>query len=188
MIFHDPQTALIYQNVSQMFFSHLSPEQFSMPIQCTEDTVEQAEVSFSPALRPEVCNVPPPLASRGAGPDDLFDSLKELSVKFPPSPTEYEFLNSTPDKRMELPVLRPDLEDHIHPVGEESYPSYPVHSSHSSSASSASQEGVRGPQQVRGMFVRTGQIKHLLSKILVKLRLVRKYRVCVGVRVVCVNV
>lgn len=124
-------------------------EQFSMPIQCTEDTVEQAEVSFSPALTSEVCNVSPPLASRGAGPDDcLFDSLKELSVKFPPSPTEYEFLNSTPDKRMELPVLRPDLEDHIHPVGEESYPSYPVHSSPThTSAPSASQEGVRGPQQ-----------------------------------------
>lgn len=140
-----------------MFFSHLSPEQFSMPIQCTEDTTQQAEVSFSPALRPEVRNVSAPLASRGAGPDDgLFDSLKELSVKFPPSPTDYEFLNSTPDKGMQLPVLRPDLEDHIQTVREESFPSYPVHSSPThTSASSASQEGVRGPQQVRGTFTRT---------------------------------
>ncbi|XP_056610637.1 TRAF family member-associated NF-kappa-B activator [Triplophysa dalaica] len=124
-------------------------EQFSMPIQCTDVTGEQAEVSFSPALRPEASSVSAPLASRGADPDDVsFDTLRELSVKFPPNNTEYDFLNSTPDKRIELPVLGPGLESHIHPLREESYASYPVHSSPThTSASSVSLENVRGPQQ-----------------------------------------
>lgn len=126
-------------------------EQFSMPIQCTDDTAEQAEVPFPPGLRPEVNKASAPLASRGAGPDGaLLDSLRGLSVKFPPSPdAEYDFLNSTPDKRVELPVLRPDLEDHIHPMREESYSSYPTPSpSTHTSAASASLESVRGPQQL----------------------------------------
>lgn len=179
------QTSLIlhkYANCFQMFFSHLSPEQFSMPIQCTDVTGEQAEVSFSPALRPEACSVSAPLASRGADPDDgSFDSLRELSVKFPPNNTEYEFLNSTPDKRIELPVLGPGLESHIHPLREESYPSYPVHSSPThTSASSASLENVRGPQQVRGKFTRMFQNKHLRVHMRVKLCLQRNGHIIKG--------
>ncbi|XP_051565461.1 TRAF family member-associated NF-kappa-B activator-like [Myxocyprinus asiaticus] len=128
-------------------------EQFSMPIQCTDDTAEQAEVPFSEPLQPEVDDTlsSTSLASRGTGPDDgLFDSLRGLSVKFPPSPdSEYDFLNSTPDKRVGLPLQRPDLGDHGHTLREESYPSYPAPSSPThTSASSAAHENVRGPQQL----------------------------------------
>uniref|UniRef100_A0A8C1E9A1 TRAF family member-associated NFKB activator n=1 Tax=Cyprinus carpio carpio TaxID=630221 RepID=A0A8C1E9A1_CYPCA len=128
-------------------------EQFSMPIQCTEDTAEQAEAPFSSPLRSEVVDpsTSTSLASRGAGPDGpFFDSLRGLSVKFPPSTDdEYDFLNSTPDKRVDLPLHRPDLGDSMHTMREESYPSYsaPSSSAHTS-ASSASHENVRGPQQL----------------------------------------
>uniref|UniRef100_A0A673K484 TRAF family member-associated NF-kappa-B activator-like n=1 Tax=Sinocyclocheilus rhinocerous TaxID=307959 RepID=A0A673K484_9TELE len=129
-------------------------EQFSMPIQCTEDTAEQVEAPFSSPLRSEVVDssTSTSLASRGAGPDGPFvDSLRGLSVRFPPSTDdEYDFLNSTPDKRVDLPLHRPDLGDHMHTMSEESYASYsaPSTSTHTS-ASSASHENVRGPQQVR---------------------------------------
>uniref|UniRef100_A0A8C1XU55 TRAF family member-associated NFKB activator n=1 Tax=Cyprinus carpio TaxID=7962 RepID=A0A8C1XU55_CYPCA len=128
-------------------------EQFSMPIQCTEDTAEQAEAPFSSPLRSEVVDpsTSTSLASRGAGPDGpFFDSLRGLSVKFPPSTDdEYDFLNSTPDKRVDLPLHRSDLGDSMHTMREESYPSYsaPSSSAHTS-ASSASHENVRGPQQL----------------------------------------
>ncbi|XP_043105212.1 TRAF family member-associated NF-kappa-B activator isoform X2 [Puntigrus tetrazona] len=128
-----------------------SNEQFSMPIQCTEDTAEQAEAPFSSPLRSEVddASSSASLASRGAGPDGhFFDSLRGLSVKFPPSADdEYDFLNSTPDKRVDLALHRPDLADHMHTMTEESYSSYPA-SSQSAHASSAAHENVRGPQQV----------------------------------------
>ncbi|KAK9968994.1 hypothetical protein ABG768_027206 [Culter alburnus] len=127
--------------------------QFSMPIQCTDDTAEQAEVPFSSALRPEVSesSTSASLASRGAVPDDaIFDSLRGLSVKFPPNTDdEYDFLNSTPDKRVDLPLHRLDMGDQMHTMREESYSSYsaPSSSAHTS-ASSASHENVRGPQQL----------------------------------------
>ncbi|XP_052004035.1 TRAF family member-associated NF-kappa-B activator-like isoform X2 [Xyrauchen texanus] len=130
-------------------------EQFSMPIQCTDDTAEQAEVPFSVPLKPEVDNTlsSKSLASRGAVPDDgLIDSLRILSLKFPPdTDPEYDFLNSTPDKRLDLSLHRPDLEDHVDTLREESYSSEPtptpIPSTHSS-ASSAAHENVRGPQQL----------------------------------------
>ncbi|XP_059356646.1 TRAF family member-associated NF-kappa-B activator-like [Carassius carassius] len=128
-------------------------EQFSMPIQCTEDTAEQAEAPFSSPLRSEVVDssTSTSLASCGVGPDEpFFDSLRGLSVKFPPSTDdEYDFLNSTPEKRVDLPLHRPDLGDSMHTMREESYPSYPAPSSSAhTSASSASHENVRGPQQL----------------------------------------
>uniref|UniRef100_A0A8C2PXS6 Uncharacterized protein n=1 Tax=Cyprinus carpio TaxID=7962 RepID=A0A8C2PXS6_CYPCA len=135
--------------INVLLVSSLFPEQFSMPIQCTEDTAEQAEVPFSSPLRSEVDNTSTSssLASRGAGPDGpFFDSLRGLCVKFPPSTDdEYDFLNSTPDKRVDLQLHSPDLGDHMHTMREESYPSYsaPSHTS----ASSESHENVRGPQQ-----------------------------------------
>ncbi len=140
--------------IKVLLISYRFPEQFSMPIQCTEDTAEQTEAPFSSPLRSEVddTSTSTSLASRGAGPDGpSFDSLRGLSVKFPPSTDdEYDFLNSTPDKRVDLPLHGPDLEDHMHTMMEESYPSYsaPSPSAHTS-ASSASHENVRGPQQVR---------------------------------------
>lgn len=82
-----------------------------MPIQCTDVAVEQAERPFPSALRPGVILQHPPtsLASRSASQEDrdLVDSLTRLSVKFPPSTdSEYEFLNSAPEKRIDLSMPR----------------------------------------------------------------------------------
>ncbi|KAM3861960.1 TRAF family member-associated NF-kappa-B activator [Diretmus argenteus] len=133
-------------------------QRFSMPIQCTDGTAEQAERPFSSALRSAVDIPLPPtsLASRGASPEDrdLLDSLTKLSVKFPPSAdSEYEFLNSAPERHVGLamPRKRP-LSSVSAAVTEEvsvelpipfDYPTSPSHSS----SSSLSQESVRGPQQ-----------------------------------------
>ena len=128
-----------------------------MPIQCTDRTAE-AETPFSSALRSAVEIPLPPtsLASRGASPEDrdLVDSLTKLSVKFPPSAdSEYDFLNSTPERHIALPMKRP-LSSIPSAVTEEEPVElpmpfvYPTFSSHSTS-SSLSQESVRGPQQVR---------------------------------------
>ncbi|KAJ8416986.1 hypothetical protein AAFF_G00328640 [Aldrovandia affinis] len=75
-------------------------QRFSMPIQCTDVTVEQAEGPFPSSFRAEDLATAS-LASRGASPEDgdFVDSLTKLSVKFPPSTdSEYEFLNSAPEK------------------------------------------------------------------------------------------
>ncbi|XP_034742471.1 TRAF family member-associated NF-kappa-B activator [Etheostoma cragini] len=131
-------------------------QRFSMPIQCTDRTAE-AETPFSSALRSAVDIPLPPtsLASRGASPEDrdLVDSLTKLSVKFPPSgDSEYDFLNSTPERHIGLtmPAKRPlssvpstlTEEEPVEPMPF-FYPSSPSHST----SSSLSQECVRGPQQ-----------------------------------------
>lgn len=129
-----------------------------MPIQCT-DRAEEVERPFSTALRSAVDIPLPPssLASCGASSEDrdLVDSLTKLSLKFPPSAdSEYDFLNSTPERNLALtmPTKRP-LARVPGPLTEEEpveltvpfvYPTSPSHSS-----SSLSQEMVRGPQQVR---------------------------------------
>ncbi|XP_067459571.1 TRAF family member-associated NF-kappa-B activator [Thunnus thynnus] len=126
-------------------------QQFSMPIQCTDRTAE-AETPFSSALRSAV-DPPTSLASRGASPEDrdLVDSLTKLSVKFPPSTdSEYDFLNSTPERHIGLPMKRP-LSSVPTALPEEPLEQpmpfvYRTLSSHSAS-SSLSQESVRGPQQ-----------------------------------------
>ncbi|KAA8588193.1 hypothetical protein FQN60_001387 [Etheostoma spectabile] len=131
-------------------------QRFSMPIQCTDRTAE-AETPFSSAQRSAVDIPLPPtsLASRGASPEDrdLVDSLTKLSVKFPPSAdSEYDFLNSTPERHIGLtmPTKRPlssvpstlTEEEPVEPMPF-FYPSSPSHST----SSSLSQECVRGPQQ-----------------------------------------
>lgn len=134
-----------------MYFVLVSAEkQFSMPIQCTDDTVEQVEEPFSPPLRPEVDEglTSGALASRGASPEDG-DFMDD--VKFPPpTDSEYEFLHSAPDRGLPIPEPRKDLSEPISTVLEESYSSFSVSTpaSHLLPAS-ASHEGVRGPQQVR---------------------------------------
>lgn len=141
-------------------FSHRSSDQrFSMPIQCT-DCTEEAERPFSTALRPAVDIPLPPssLASCGASPEDrdLVDSLTKLSLKFPPpADSEYDFLNSNPERNLDLtmPAKRPLARIPCTLTEEEPvelpmpfvYPTSPSHSS----SSSLSQEMVRGPQQVR---------------------------------------
>ncbi|CAM9106560.1 unnamed protein product, partial [Lampetra planeri] len=132
-------------------------QRFSMPIQCTDRTAE-AEAPFSSALRSAVDIPVPPasLASRGASPEDrdFVDSLTKLSVKFPPSAdSDYDFLNSAPDRRvgLTLPVRRPLSSVPAAGAGEEPvdvqvpfvYPTFPSHST----SPSLSQESVRGPQQ-----------------------------------------
>ncbi|XP_035606065.1 TRAF family member-associated NF-kappa-B activator isoform X2 [Oncorhynchus keta] len=135
-------------------------QQFSMPIQCTDVTAEQAERPFPSAPRPVVILQHPPtsLASRGASQEDrdLVDSLTRLSVKFPPSTdSEYEFLNSAPEKHFDLsmPKQRAAVSS-IPAVIEESsmelaipflYPTSPSHPT--SPSTSLSHESVRGPLQ-----------------------------------------
>uniref|UniRef100_A0AAQ4P9Z0 Tbk1/Ikki binding domain-containing protein n=1 Tax=Gasterosteus aculeatus aculeatus TaxID=481459 RepID=A0AAQ4P9Z0_GASAC len=134
-----------------------SDQWFSMPIQCTDRTAE-AERPFPPPPRPAAAvPLPPtPLASRCASPEDkdLEDSLTKLSVKFPPSAdSEYDFLNSAPERHAGLAVFlqRPPRSVPSTLTEEEPvelplpfvYPPSPTHAA----SSSLSQESVRGPQQ-----------------------------------------
>lgn len=131
-----------------MYFVYVSAEQqFSMPIQCTDDTSEQVEEPFSGSEVDEGLTSGA-LASRGASPED--GNFME-DVKFPPpTDSEYEFLHSAPERSVPLPMSSKDLSEPISTVLEESYSSYTVSSpaSHLLPAS-ASHEEVRGPQQVR---------------------------------------
>ncbi|XP_041858645.1 TRAF family member-associated NF-kappa-B activator isoform X2 [Melanotaenia boesemani] len=132
-------------------------QRFSMPIQCTDRNAE-AERPFPLPLRPEVAipHLPAPLAPRGACQEerDLVDSLTKLSVKFPPpADSEYDFLNSAPERNtgLAMPTKRPPNSVSSTLAEEEAvelplpfvYPTSPSHST----SSSPSQESVRGPQQ-----------------------------------------
>ncbi|XP_076026123.1 TRAF family member-associated NF-kappa-B activator isoform X2 [Genypterus blacodes] len=133
-------------------------QRFSMPIQCTDGTADQAERLLSSALRSavEVPLPPTSLASRGASPEDrdLVDSLTKLSVKFPPgADSEYEFLTSAPEPHIDLALARKRPLSSIAGALTEELPAelavpfvYTAPSSHST-PSSLSQEVVRGPQQ-----------------------------------------
>ncbi|KAM8858073.1 TRAF family member-associated NF-kappa-B activator isoform X2 [Synchiropus splendidus] len=133
-------------------------QRFSMPIQCTDRTAE-SETPFTTTLR-SAADIPLPptsLASRGASPDDrdLVDSLTKLSVKFPPNEdSEYDFLNSTPERNVgpNMAVRKPQAmvaatgteeEEHIELAVPFVFPAFPSHST----SPSLSQESVRGPQQ-----------------------------------------
>lgn len=176
-----------------LLFPLVTEPQFSMPIQCTDVTAERAEASFSSsssssssaAARASVDEPVPAislatsgiavsslaissLASRGASPEDAdsVDSLK-ISVKFPPrTDSEYDFLNSTPEKPLELPPgtghrtgllasVLPTIEEPSKELGMSfAYPSsLPSSPSIPSVSSSAALETVRGPQQVRKLIV-----------------------------------
>lgn len=134
-----------------------SDQRFSMPIQCTDRTAE-VERPFPSALRSavDIPHLPAPLASRGTSQDDrdLVDSLTKLSVKFPPpTDSEYDFLNSAPERNIALslpqkpPLGSPTLpeEDPVEMPLTFVYPTSPSHST----SSSPSQESVRGPDQPR---------------------------------------
>ncbi|XP_061826635.1 TRAF family member-associated NF-kappa-B activator [Nerophis lumbriciformis] len=115
-------------------------QQFSMPIQCTDRTADK---------EPPVS--PPSLASRGASPDDkdFMDSLTNLSVKFPPSAdSEYDFLNSAPQRHLGPSEMRPlggegEVAPSELPAVPFVYPAFPPHVM----CRSSSPEDVRGPQQ-----------------------------------------
>ncbi|XP_026866000.2 TRAF family member-associated NF-kappa-B activator isoform X2 [Electrophorus electricus] len=125
-------------------------QQFSMPIQCTDDTPEHAEAPFS-SSRPEINDhlTSGALASRGVSPEDT-DFMDD--VRFPPSTdSEYEFLNSTPDRTVALVLPRKGLAEPLSTETEGSLPLYPASPSASPEPPvSTSHEGVRGPQRVRG--------------------------------------
>ncbi|CAH2305605.1 Hypothetical predicted protein [Pelobates cultripes] len=83
------------------------PLQFSMPVQCTDEPNEEGTVMLKPK-GPEDKLSFAPIMPRGLGPDDevsvSVESLSNLSVKFPPSSDESEFLQSTPENE---PVRKP---------------------------------------------------------------------------------
>ncbi|KAM4626775.1 TRAF family member-associated NF-kappa-B activator isoform 1-T2 [Discoglossus pictus] len=88
----------------------VAPVQFSMPIQCTDEANEEAQGITPPkhtptkSTRASFTSITP----RGLGADDevsvSVESLSTLSVKFPPTDNDSEFLQSTSEK---LSVLNP---------------------------------------------------------------------------------
>ncbi|XP_049583871.1 TRAF family member-associated NF-kappa-B activator isoform X2 [Syngnathus scovelli] len=143
-------------------------QQFSMPIQCTDRAAEADEPLFlASRSTTDIPLVPASLASRGASPDnrDFVDSLTKFIVKFPPPvDSEYDFLNSSPERPIALtmPARRPLCSILLagdEEAGEEGereeeqepseppvpfvIPTFPSHTT----SSSLSQEDVRGPQQ-----------------------------------------
>ncbi|EMP38727.1 TRAF family member-associated NF-kappa-B activator [Chelonia mydas] len=77
---------------------------FSMPIQCTDKTDEQAEELFKPQVKPDInrgVSCTTSITPRGVGQDEednSVESLSKLNVKFPPTDNDSTFLQSTPDK------------------------------------------------------------------------------------------
>ncbi|XP_035267038.1 TRAF family member-associated NF-kappa-B activator [Anguilla anguilla] len=128
-------------------------QQFSMPIQCTDVTAAQAEGPFSSAVRGEELATAS-LASRGASPEDgdFMDSLVKLSVKFPPSTdSEYEFLNSTPEKHIEAAMRRegPAMVVVVPAVADEGVGRFPYDLLPPGSPSSPlNPDSIRGPQKL----------------------------------------
>ncbi|XP_041120731.1 TRAF family member-associated NF-kappa-B activator-like [Polyodon spathula] len=82
--------------------------QFSMPIQCTDVTVEQGALKPTKKTNDNKEVSSASITSRGVSPEDedCLDSFSNLSVKFPPADTEYDFLNSAPEKPVALSTGR----------------------------------------------------------------------------------
>lgn len=89
--------------------------QFSMPVQCTDEENEGAQILPKPKDK-TVRSRFAPITPRGLGPDDELsisvESLSNLSVKFPPSSDESDFLESSPGKP---PILPPASEQEANP-------------------------------------------------------------------------
>lgn len=160
------------QKTNPISHTFATDQRFSMPIQCTDRT-EETERCFPSALRAAADT---PLPSGTACPEDrdLVESLAKLSVRFPPpADSEYDFLNSAPERPVGLsaPAKRPLSVAPCSPTDEETvdapsafvYPPSPSHCAlsppccSSSSSSSLSHETVRGPQQVRTAVGREGR-------------------------------
>ncbi|KAG2458801.1 TRAF family member-associated NF-kappa-B activator isoform X1 [Polypterus senegalus] len=91
------------EHLNKLWFKNESIHegQFSMPIQCTDVTAEQAEGPFHTSKKQDMDKEQnnTSITSRGVCPDEEFmDSLSKISVKYPPKETDYEFLNSTQEK------------------------------------------------------------------------------------------
>ncbi|KAM7153988.1 TRAF family member-associated NF-kappa-B activator [Macrochelys suwanniensis] len=73
---------------------------FSMPIQCTDKTDEQAEELFKPQVKIDINRGVSSITPRGVGQDEEDNSVESLSkfnVKLPPTDNDSTFLQSTPD-------------------------------------------------------------------------------------------
>ncbi|KAG7466906.1 hypothetical protein MATL_G00147320 [Megalops atlanticus] len=140
-----------------------SEQNFSMPIQCTDVTAQQAEGPFSSAVRAALGAERPasPLTPRGAvsaeDGDRSADSLAHLSIRLPPGPdSAYEFLNSAAETGIEAATRGEDRATPAPtPAGtEERSPElggplvHPLSVLHPASPpTSPIREAVRGPQQ-----------------------------------------
>ncbi|MGH0136660.1 UNVERIFIED_CONTAM: hypothetical protein FKN15_062124, partial [Acipenser sinensis] len=82
--------------------------QFSMPIQCTDVTAEQGPLKSTKKTNANKEISSASITSRGVNPEDedCLESISNLSVKFPPIDTEYDFLNSVPEKTVALETGR----------------------------------------------------------------------------------
>ncbi|XP_015724612.1 TRAF family member-associated NF-kappa-B activator isoform X1 [Coturnix japonica] len=78
--------------------------QFSMPIQCTDKTDEQAEELFKPRVIQDInrgASCITSITPRGVGQDEdnnSVESLSKFNVKFPPTDNDSAFLQSTQEK------------------------------------------------------------------------------------------
>ncbi|KAM6079673.1 TRAF family member-associated NF-kappa-B activator isoform 1-T2 [Theristicus caerulescens] len=78
--------------------------QFSMPIQCTDKTDEQAEELFKPRVIKDInrgASCITSITPRGVGQDEdnnYVESLSKFNVKFPPTDNDSAFLQSTQEK------------------------------------------------------------------------------------------
>ncbi|XP_035187425.1 TRAF family member-associated NF-kappa-B activator [Oxyura jamaicensis] len=78
--------------------------QFSMPIQCTDKTDEQAEDLFKPRVIQDInrgASCITSITPRGVGQDEdnnSVESLSKFNVKFPPTDNDSAFLQSTQEK------------------------------------------------------------------------------------------
>ncbi|KAM6421365.1 TRAF family member-associated NF-kappa-B activator isoform 1-T2 [Rhynochetos jubatus] len=78
--------------------------QFSMPIQCTDKTDEQAEELFKPRVIKDInrgASCITSITPRGVGQDEdnnSVESLSKFNIKFPPTDNDSAFLQSTQEK------------------------------------------------------------------------------------------
>ncbi|XP_071417965.1 TRAF family member-associated NF-kappa-B activator [Pithys albifrons albifrons] len=100
---------LAKEQTNQLSKFKLKPEpeteiQFSMPIQCTDKTDEQAEELFKPRVIKDInrgASCITSITPRGVGQDEdnnSVESLSKFNVKFPPTDNDSAFLQSTQEK------------------------------------------------------------------------------------------
>ncbi|XP_053925670.1 TRAF family member-associated NF-kappa-B activator [Cuculus canorus] len=100
---------LAREQTDQLSKFRIKPEpeteiQFSMPIQCTDKTDEQAEELFKPRVIKDInrgASCITSITPRGVGQDEdnsSVESLSKFNVKFPPTDNDSAFLQSTQEK------------------------------------------------------------------------------------------
>ncbi|XP_005049600.1 PREDICTED: TRAF family member-associated NF-kappa-B activator [Ficedula albicollis] len=100
---------LAREQTDQLSIFKIKPEpeteiEFSMPIQCTDKTDEQAEELFKPRVIKDInrgASCITSITPRGVGQDEdnnSVESLSKFNVKFPPTDNDSAFLQSTQEK------------------------------------------------------------------------------------------